>query len=491
MEALFFTFAKRKNSLKVPVDSTGTSFNVVIKEPTSFDAPTLVISADTFPYNYAKFDEKYFFVIQTISRRNNLWEVQLEKDVLATYRAEILATSAYILYDNVGNSEIVDNRLAINTSRTLAQNSVAFPYVDANIGRYIFTCVGKESTGSWLIPYRMNPNSIIKSVFYTNVQNLIDATLPGFTDTATDQTQALKQQNQLMANIAEWFDETFTKTNSQVLSSGNALNAVRSCIWLPFTWTPAGSVDPDGIYLGNYETGYTGVKLGTASDPFVLKLPQTVINIPWQFSDWRRNAPYTQVYLYIPFIGVVQLPTSSLTGQASITIQAALNVISGDLAVNVNNDVQVIGSYGANVAVPVPLGSSNITPRQLFNTLVGGLTGAAAAGVGAVNVGAAALSGIASAAIANISGQPTSIGGLSSGAAVGLSTDIICFTICHDTTVAPSSVADVIGLPSYQKKTISALSGYCQCHEFSLNAAAKSGDLDAVNSYMNSGVFIE
>lgn len=489
MEALFFNFAKRKNSLKVPVKSTGTSFNVVLKEPTSMDAPHLILNADTFGFNYAKFNGQYFFVSDITSRRNNLWEVTLEKDVLATYRAEILATSAYILYDNVGNSEIVDNRLAINTSRTLAQNSVAFPNIDTNIGRYILSCVGRNSSNSWIIPYRMNPSSIVSSVFIQNVYDSIDETPTSWTDASTDTFTAIQEFADLVHDLYLFITSFLKKAWSQLLSSGNALNTIRNCIWLPFTWSTSGSAQ--SIYLGNYDTGYAAVKAGTSDDPFVIKLPQTVINIPWQYSDWRRNAPYTQVYLYIPFIGVVQLPTSSLTGQASITIQAALNIVSGDLAINVNNDIQVIGSYGANVSVPVPLGSSNITPRQLFNTLIGSLTGAAAAGVGAVNIGAAALSGIASAAMANISGQPTSIGGLSSGAAVGLSTDIICFTICHDTTVAPSSVADVIGLPAFQKKTISTLSGYVQCHEFSLNAAAESGDLDAVNSFMNSGVFIE
>ena len=74
---------------------------------------------------------------------------------------------------------------------------------------------------------------------------------------------------------------------------------------------------------------------------------------------------------------------------------------------------------------------------------------------------------------------------------MGLSRNIICFTSFHDTTVSPGSVAGSIGLPSFAVKQIGTLSGYVQCHEFSINAAAESGDLDAVNNYMNSGVFIE
>ena len=489
ISALFFNFSKRRKSTKVPLDTSGTTFSVHLKQPTSYDRPVFTLSSGSFNYNYCKFEGQYYFIDDKTSLRNDLWEITCVKDVFATYRTEILASSAYVLYDNQGNSEIVDNRLAIETSRTLDDNAVAFPNVDTSIGRYVLSVVGEDSTNSWVLPYRFGPGPIVDSTFSAGVQNKIDATLPGFTDTATDYTQALKQQNDLIANIAEWWDETWIKTGTQVLSSGNALNCIRNCIWLPFTWSTSGNADL--IKLGNFDTGYSGTKVGTVSDPAVIQLPQTSVNIPWQFTDWRRNAPYTQVYLYIPFIGVIQLPAASLTGQAAITIQAALNVISGDLCVNVTNDRQILGSYGANVAVPVPLGTSNITPRQLLNTLIGGLTGAAAAGVGAVTVGAAALAGVASAAVANISGQPTCIGGLSSGAAVGLSTNIICFTICHDTVVSPASVAPVIGLPSFSVKTLSTLSGYVQTAEFSLDAAAEAQDLEEVNAGMNSGVWIE
>ena len=122
--ALFFNFSKRRNSTKVPVDSTGTSFDVVLKSPTSFEAPTLRISAASWAYNYAKFDGAYFFIDNVVAVRNDLYEITLSKDVLATYRSQILNTSAYVMYDNIGDSEIVDNRLAIKTSRTLSQNSI-------------------------------------------------------------------------------------------------------------------------------------------------------------------------------------------------------------------------------------------------------------------------------------------------------------------------------------------------------------------------------
>ena len=471
MEALFFSFSKRKNSTKVPVDSTGTTFNITLKEPTSMDTPALVLSADTFSFNYCKFNDQYFFVTQIVSRRNNLWEVQLEKDVLATFRTQILGTSAYVLYDNVGNSEIVDNRLAIKTSRTIDSNAVAFPNI-TDSGCYAVTIVGEGSTDLYLLD---NVYDLVSSTFLTNVITDMDE--------VSGQPTPGTEEGSLLLTIAS----QLYKNGSRLVQSGSALDAIKSCVWIPFPKSLFWGSTRE-IKLGKFPTGVTGKYVG--SGRCFAQLTQTSVAIPWQATDWRRNAPYTQVYLYIPFIGVISLPASQLTGASVITIMGSVSPATGDLSINVLNDQQVLGSYGGNCGCQYPIGASNAAQKGVVNTLIG----AAATGVSAalgLGVGAAALSGVAMAASSQIAGMPTSIGGLSSSAAMGLSRNIICFTSFHDTTVSPGSVAGSIGLPSFAVKQIGTLSGYVQCHEFSINAAAESGDLDAVNNYMNSGVFIE
>lgn len=491
--ALFFNFSKRKNSLKVPVDNTGTTFNVNLKQPCSYQEPVLTLSNSGFSYNYAKFEGNYYFVSDIVSLRADLWEVHLTKDVLASYRSEILAQSAYVLYDTVGNADIVDTRLAVSTVPSVDSSAVAFPGVDPTIGRYILAVVGQNSCAAWAIPYRMNPAAVVNAVFVQNTLNVIDVPANAWSDNnPADFKDALREQSDLLDKIYSWFVAYDKKKATQILSSGDALSAIRGCIWIPFDFS-TDATDAGSIYLGNYDTGYTAIKLGTSANPMVKTLTTVTVNIPWQHSDFRRNSPYTKVYLYIPFIGVVELSASSLIGAASLSVTAALNVVSGDLSVRVSCGSQTIGTYGANVAVPVQLGSSQATPKQMYASLISGAVGTVA-GLATGNVlaaGAAALAGVAGASVAGISGHPTSVGGLSSGAASGLLTNIVCFTVCHDTVVAPSSVASSIGRPSYAVKALSGLSGYCQTAEFSLNAAAADEDRVKVNNFMNSGVFIE
>ncbi len=473
MEALFFTFAKRKNSLKVPVESTGTSFNVVIKEPTSFDAPTLIITADTFQYNYAKFNDQYFFITQTISRRNNLWEVRCEKDVLATYRTQILETSAFVMYSaSAYNDEISDARIPVKTSNVVRQNSIAFPLVDS-IGRYVISVTGKSSTNSWVIPYRMNPSSIVNSVYNHINEEIFDDERPVSTG---------------LDGIKDWIKylaDMFIHTSKNTLSSGNAIECIRSCYWMPFNFS--GDTDPEIIWLGQYNTGYAASKI---INP--IATGETVyVNIPWVFNDWRRNKPYTELYIYVPFIGVIPISPSNVIGLEAVGINYSLNKLNGNLSIMVTAGNEVLGTYGTETAISVPIGGSNVTPRQLFNTVAGGIGLAGAVMTGNAALGTSAMAGITSGALAALQGIPASVGGLAGGAASGLSTNIICFTVTHDTVNAPAAQNGTIGRPLFAERVISSLSGYCECNNFSLQAAAKSGDLDAVNNYMNSGVFIE
>lgn len=492
LSALFFNFSKRNNSLKVPVDSTGTVFDVTLKQPCSYEEPVLTLSNSGFSYNYAKFEGSYYFLTDIVSLRANLWEIHLKKDTLATYRAAILSQSAYVLYDSTGNGNIVDNRLAVSTVPTVDSSYTAFPGIDSSIGRYVLSVVGQNSCASWAIPYRMNPAAVINAIFVQNTLDLIDVPANTWTDTSTDTPSAIQALADLVDKIYAWLVTYDKKKATQLLSSGNALEAIRGCIWLPFDFSTDGT-DAGSIYLGNYDTGYAGIKLGTAANPIIKTLSTATVNIPWQFSDFRRTSPFTKIYLYIPFIGVIELSASSLIGAASLSVTPALNVVSGDLSVRVSCGSQTIGTYGANVAVPIQLGSSQATPKQMFTSLIGGTVGAAAGLItgNILKAGAAALAGIAGASAAGLSGHPSSVGGLSSGSAAGLLTNIVCFTVCHDTVVSPSSVAATIGRPSYAVKTLSTLTGYCQTAEFSLDAAGSDRDRAEVNSLMNSGVFIE
>ena len=48
-----------------------------------------------------------------------------------------------------------------------------------------------------------------------------------------------------------------------------------------------------------------------------------------------------------------------------------------------------------------------------------------------------------------------------------------------------------IGLPCYKTLKLSTLSGYCQCSGASVSATATDTELETINDFLNSGIYIE
>ena len=69
-------------------------------------------------------------------------------------------------------------------------------------------------------------------------------------------------------------------------------------------------------------------------------------------------------------------------------------------------------------------------------------------------------------------------------------TKIYMVSICHNTTVEPSTVAVSIGRPLNAVRTLSSLSGYVQTEDASVSADNDEMS-DQINTLLDGGVFLE
>lgn len=468
LTAVFYNFSKRQNSTKVPANLAGTSFNVVLKNPTSMNAPVFTLNADTFSFNYCLFNFAYYFVTDVVSVRNDIWEIHCTKDVLATYRTEILNSQAYVLYDTSANTEIVDSRLAINSTPTVDSAQTEITQLDG-AGVYALCVVGKYSTDTWIIPDT------------TALLDVIDIQALGILTPQLAPTQPTVME-QIKVSL-DYLNQVFT----QLLSSGKAPDCIRSCRWIP--WNISGDSQSNHIFLGNFETNVYGSRVETPNVLFTYQ-----VTIPWQANDWRRLSPYTQVYLYLPFIGIINIPTATIKDYARLTVEYCVSKLTGELSVIVaggDTGLHPIGVYQGNSGTPVPFGNSNITPAARSTGMIQAAGAIGAMATGGIAAGAAGLVGLMSGMSNMMVGVPSTVGTASGGTDAGLPRYIECITVFHDTNVAPGSVAATIGTPTFAQKTLSSVSGYVQTHEFSLQADAPDQDLQRVNTYLNGGAFIE
>ena len=452
---LYDGFSKRKNSTKRP--SGGSSVDVKLKENTSIENPSFILSTPISGATYVHVPEwgEYYFVTDCVNLNAGQCELKCECDPMANLKDAIAGTSAFILYDTSSNTEIPDSRLATKTTPTLKQNSKSFFGNFSLQGSIIVTIAGEEQCQSYVLASPVSMHYLIP-----NAKAQIESLFPA-----------------KGADINDTFFDTFIAGVVQIISSGNLGSNIQDIRWIPFTVTGSGTVEI--IKNGQYDTGVGADPISQGATRVVTDT--VTISIPWQFTDWRNAEPYTQVYVKIPFVGLVNIPASSLKGKSSLQLFTSLDKITGDIAMELTCDGKVIGTYGASTAAKIAIGNSSQNIGNIFNSLIQAVGAAGRLDIGGVITNAANM----------YTPLTMTVGGVSSAASVGLGGMLEVYTVCHDTTVDPSSVSGAIGTPAMERKTLGSLSGYIQCQNASVNANCRASEREVVDGYLNSGFFFE
>ena len=459
----FGNFSKRKNSTARPA-SLDVSVVVALKENTSFDNPVFKLTAASFDYNYCKWDNRYYFVVDVISERNNGWSVVCELDLMATYREAIHGTTAFIEYAAQGNNQIVDPRLGVEygvKGVNVNTGGSPLPYMDVDINDsgFFISVVGQSTTDTYFIS--ATALEMLFSRTITWVYDVID-------ETTIDTSSIESAIGSTMGLLLDGF--------KQLIASGNAADCVRDAYCLPIV-APLDVLAPaTPLYLGMFDTRISANKIvgaGNVTDT-------EVINIPHQYSDWRRQAPYEICQLFLPLYGTINIPSDMSADSDSLTVKGILNVRSGDYTYYISgtgrnaNEIVV----GGNCAAPLAVGASNINMMQ-----------AVSAGLGmGVNAAYGNLVG-AAASLLNIAPVPHSVG--QTGGISNRSARIQCIVYYRTLSDDPATIASAQGLPFQATRQLGTMSGYVKTVGASVSGTLHGEQFDKVNAALDAGIFIE
>lgn len=484
----FYSFQKRKNSTLTPeiAETSGEEIDVVLKSPTSYKNPSFHLSrSGGFPYNYIEWDSWYYYVTDVVSVGNDRFDINCELDILATLRPWIMATTAFVLYDQTANTELPDGRLSVITSKQTAVNSGAFQALGGHSfpGGTIVAGIITQDGASFYAMDGSTADQLLHDINDTAIPNLLP--IPSISWTTSSVAEVLDG----IALILDTIGKNFVNGLRHILGSRSAADCIISAKQLPVL-PGAITGTSETVYLGTWNSGKSAKRVTNR-----IVLDSADVAIPWTFSDWRRNSPYTELYLYVPFIGLISLSPGDLVGDTSIHILASLDVISGDVIFEVSTAAgRYIGQYGGNIAGAYAIGSSAVSIGQQAVTAIGATaagaaivaTGGAAAAM-AAKLGAAGIAGI----IASNTPTPATISGGGGGAALGLAATCYCISVTHDTNVLPDSVSASIGTPAMAQKTLGTLSGFVQTRAASVSAPMYGPIIEECNALLDGGVFIE
>lgn len=484
--AYFYTLTKRKNSTLQPTG--GTSLDVNLKSGTSLISPTFLLNLSSRPsYNYVSFEGRYYFVGEPVSVRNDLWEIQCEVDPLATYKSDILASTQFVAYSSIsGGTWVADTRIPLQKNAVVAKASTTLNFLFTAGGFYVISAIGNgDGCQTWITDIA-NIKKMINNIsqWKDTVANTIKNALPF--PSPNDEVEAYQN-----------FTEAIIGTGSIGNAYVDAPNCIRSCIWVPFFISFFITGSGSTIKLGAFDTGATAYECVTGP------VSRTAsVTIPWQYSDWRR-AVCEDVYLYLPLVGMVSIPSDEIVNETALNIEWSATATDGCIAYRVTAGNQVIGTYGANCAVNYPIGiSQQASAGEIAQSFLSGFQSIASAAMnGSITPMQLPATGFnmaltgAQAAYNTVNVQNTRhnscIGGIGGGAGCGLSLDAECFTVAHPTVIAPSDMQNTMGIPTQKPITLSSCTGYCECVNAHVAINGTATEMDMIDSYLNSGFYIE
>lgn len=481
--AYIYQFAKRHNSTAVP--TSGTAIDVQLKGGTDLNEPVFLFAYDDSlglpSMSMIQFGDKYYFVDSIRSVRDNLYEVSCSVDVLATYKTEILAASAYVLYYNHANSELTDKRLGIKTTKAVQSASGNFSILGTG-GRsdsvVIVTAVGKDRIASYALT-QADAKGLTSNLDNWYSDNNVLGPRPAI-NSFTDVLEALS-----------WGMNALWELGKQRLATRFVPDCIKSAILLPI---PASAISGanEAMWLGDYpaEAAGGGSIIGARLVDRIL-IDSVTVSIPWQATDWRRNSPFHEIYIYIPYVGLINLSPSDVIGYSDLTVTASMDLTSGDTIFCIRNGSHIFGQYGTNLASSYPIGSSNVSPAQTTNSIIAGALGAAGAfftgGATAILAGTAGALGM----VNNLTASPSSIGSNYGGAILGYPATVICFTVFHDTIQAPGTIRATAGEPYMGVMALASITGYVQTLAASVSGSMTDDERAEINRLLDGGIYIE
>lgn len=213
------------------------------------------------------------------------------------------------------------------------------------------------------------------------------------------------------------------------------------------------------------------------------------VKLAEQFHNVFDYAPFTEVNLYLPFIGIVRLDVSDVM-RASIHIVYHVDVLSGaclaDVKVVRDSSGGTLYQYAGNASVTLPISSGS------YMGIVASVAGIAGGIAGTIASGGSALPLIASSASSmfNAHTRVEHSGGFS-GNAGAMGGKIPYLIISRPQTAMAKEFNKYIGYPSNFTTKLGSCSGFVkvlECHLENINAT--KSELDEIDSILKEGVII-
>ena len=470
-----YTFSKRENSTAQPTG--GTTYNCTFKEPTSIITPVILIDATTVTaYNYAYIASfnRYYFIRDIVTVANNLWEISLECDVMASYKSQIGSSSEYVLRSASDyNTLIMDNLYPMTAETSISQDYTATaPFSSSNITRIIGIINNNSSHKFGAVQYY--------AITETELGDLMAYLL-----STPEENAGLGQQ--IMNVVAPLTDPDLI--NYVKMSITDPQQYIVESYMLPYK--PPVASSGQTLKAGWFNiSAAQGDIIGASSGQFNISGANGSLTLPdhplaASRGEYLNLEPFSKYWLYLGPFGVYPLDSMKFatTRQIDWTIDGDL---FGNITCKLYVDSKIIDTLYANVKCNFPVGQVSMDVSRAANSAIGTAVSLGAGYVsGDPNAITSGLSGIISTASALLpmnrsnSTQGSFINTFDAFRAYGEFHNVVDEDITHR------------GKPLCEEVAINTLSGYVLVADPDIAIPGTMEENQKIKQYMSTGFYYE
>lgn len=335
MKFVFYAFAKRINSTKIPGNGHEVEGNIF--EPCEILAPVLIISPNNYniSYNYVKIPEfeRYYF-IKSWEFSGGRYYATCAVDVLASHKTQIGETTQYVLRSASDfNEYVIDTKYPQLASPVRKYISLLTPFKTFNSGNIVVGIIGGESGGTGVSYYVMTPGKF--SEFRKKVMSALPAVPEGETLEISD-------------------------TLGKMLY--NPYQYVVSAMWFPYDNVPTGASST--IYCGYFNTEISAPILDTSVGDYLVNTKSIPDHPQIERGKWLNGEEHRQIIVHYPPFPDLVIPSMVGAGASNVTLSVLTDFISGQASLTA--DYSAAGGKTMKVsamgALGVPLMLAQVTP---------------------------------------------------------------------------------------------------------------------------------
>lgn len=464
-DVTLYTFSKRKSSTAKPTG--GTVFSGLMREPCGVIRPSIsfefAAGVNPSAYNYAYIPSfgRYYFINEWTSV-GRLWVCSMEVDALASWQDEIGNQSLYVLRSSAAkNNDIIDLLYPAMTSPDIVSE-----YKDFDSWSYSF------SAGSFVVGFISSTESGIGAVTYY-----------GFTNAE------FRVFCHSLLSTTEWLNpggDTITEISNDLLKAlFNPFQYIASCIWLPFS---VSGTNVNSIPLGWNWGISANAKRMSGNMLYSDYLDFTVPPHPdWEtYGTYIHSAPFSEYVLSVPPFGTFPLDANIASQTEDISAEVDVDAVTGVGRLQIRGAGYTFADVTAQVGVPIQLAQSTLNINRATDAVASVAGGAIK---GAVKDFTGAIADVASGVVSALSfaTSPLLISTGSNGSLAGFGAAKMTGIFYHPTQKSNS----LFGSPLCEKRTLSTIPGYIQIADPHVNIAATETERSTIESFMESGFFLE